>query len=134
MTEILTESRAGSSGYDPPPFDIYGPPPFGVSVRSEGPSAWMIEVRGELDLATGPILKQFLESYNDPSRKNGHRRRIVYLLSELDFMDATGLRYLLAAVEGQAPETITIREPSPSVGRLLQAVGLASMIEERGNR
>jgi anti-anti-sigma factor len=124
MTEIASESRAGPSGYDPPPFD--------VSVRSEAPSAWAIEVRGELDLATGPMLKQHLESY-DPSGNDGHPRRIVYLLSELEFMDPSGLRALLTAVDGHA-ETVTIRVPSSRVRRLLQLVGLDSLIEERANR
>ena len=125
MTEMVTESRAIPSGYDPPPFD--------VSV-SEGPSAWVIEVRGELDLATGPMLKQHLERYNDPSGNNGHPRRVIYLLPELKFMDASGLRALLTAVDGHGPETITIREPSLFVRRILELVGLDAMIEERANR
>jgi len=126
MTVRTLKSRADPSGYEPPPLD--------VSVRSEDPSAFMIEVRGELDLSTGPMLKQHLESYNDPSGSNGHPRRVVYLLPELKFMDARGLHYLLTAVDGHGPETITIREPSSSVCRLLELVGLDSMIEERANR
>lgn len=124
MPETGSESGAGPSGYEPPV--------FGVSVRSDDPSAWVIEVRGELDLATGPMLKQHLESYNDPSGNDGHPQRIVYLLSELEFMDPSGLRALLSAVDGHA-ETITIRAPSSRVRRLLELVGLDSMIEERGN-
>ncbi|HUG07352.1 MAG TPA: STAS domain-containing protein [Acidimicrobiia bacterium] len=104
-------------------------------MSSEDPSALLIEVRGELDLFTGPMLKQHLEPYNsDPSGNNGHPRRIVYRLPELDFMDASGLRALLGAVDGHGPETITVREPSPSVSRLLELVGLVSMIEEGANR
>ncbi|HSJ34597.1 MAG TPA: STAS domain-containing protein [Acidimicrobiia bacterium] len=93
----------------------------------------MIEVRGELDLATGPMLKQHLESYSDRSGNGSHRRTLVYLLPELEFIDATGLNYLLTAVDGHSCETITIREPSARVRRLLELVGLDSMIEERGN-
>jgi len=123
MTDRDSESRAGPSGYDPPLLD--------VSVRSEDPSAWVIEVRGELDLCTGPVLKQQLEPYNNPSGNNGHPRRIIYLLPELEFMDASGLRALLTAVDGHDSETITIREPSSFVCRLLELAGLDSMIEER---
>lgn len=126
MTVRTSESRAGPSVYDPPAFD--------VAVRSEEPSAWVIEVRGELDLATGTMLKQYLEPYNDPSGNNGHRRRVVYLLSDLGFMDASGLHALLTAVDGHGPETITIRQPSSPVRRLLELVDLDSMIEERANR
>ncbi|HVR32759.1 MAG TPA: STAS domain-containing protein [Acidimicrobiia bacterium] len=109
-------------------------PPLAVSVRSDGPSALLVEVRGELDLATAPILKQQLESYNDPSRNSGHPPSIVYLLPELKFMDSTGLHSLLTAVDGHGPETITVREPSTHVRRLLELVGLDSMIEEGANR
>jgi len=126
MSVITSESRAGPSVYDSPPLD--------VAVRSEESSAWVIEVRGELDLSTGPMLKQHLEPYNNPSANGGHPRRIVYLLPDLEFMDASGLHALLGAVDGHGPETITIREPSSSVCRLLELVGLHSMIEEGANR
>lgn len=121
-----SESRADPHGYDPPP-------PLHVAVGTEEPSAWVIEVRGELDLFTGPMLKQHLDVYNDPSGNDGDPRRIVYLLPELGFMDASGLRALLTAVDGYGPETITIREPSSGVHRLLELVGLDSMIEQRVN-
>lgn len=126
MTDIISEPRAGPSGYDTALLD--------VSVRSDGPSSWVVEVRGELDLFTGPLLKQHLQPYNDPSWTNGHPRRIVYLLSDLEFMDASGLNALLGAVDGYGPGTITIREPSPMVRRLLELVDLDPMIEERANR
>lgn len=123
MTVTTAESRAS----------LYGSisPPLHVGVKSEEPSAWVIEVRGELDLFSGPMLKQHLEVYNDPHGNDGHPRRIVYLLPELGFMDASGLRALLTAVDGHRPETITIREPSSVVRRLLELVGLDSMIEQR---
>ncbi len=126
MTVSTPVSRAGSSGYEPPPLN--------VSVRSDDPSAFVIEVQGELDLFTGPMLHQHLESYNDPSGSNGHPRRVIYLLPDLTFMDARGLHYLLTAFDGHGSETITIREPSSTVCRLLGLVGLDSMVEERENR
>ena len=126
MTVSTSVSKAGTSGYDPPTLH--------VSVRSEDPSAFVIEVQGELDLFTGPMLQRHLEAYNNPNGNNGHPRRVTYLLPELKFMDASGLRALLTAVDGHGSETITIREPSSSVCRLLQLVGLDSMIEERANQ
>lgn len=130
MTQVVSDSRAGPSGYDPPLLEVYDPLLLDVSVRSEDPSALIIEVRGELDLFTGPMLEQQLEPYKDPSGIDGHPRRIVYLLPELEFIDATGLRALLTAVDGHSSEMITIREPSSFVCRLLELVGLESMIEE----
>ncbi|MEX1093718.1 MAG: STAS domain-containing protein [Acidimicrobiia bacterium] len=101
-----------------------------VALRAEAPSVWVIDVRGELDLFTGPMLKQHLDVYNHPSVNDGHPRSIVYSLPELWFIDASGLRALLTAVDGQGPETITIREPSSQVRRLLELVDLDSMIEQ----
>ncbi|HEU4320162.1 MAG TPA: STAS domain-containing protein [Acidimicrobiia bacterium] len=125
MTIRASEPRAGPFGHDLPPLD--------VAVSSEDPSAWVVTVRGELDLATGPMLKQHLEPYRDPSGSNGHRRRVIYLLPDLEFIDASGLRALLAAVDGHDPATITIREPSSLVRRVLELVGLDAMIEDRAH-
>lgn len=120
MTVITSESGGGAFGYDPPPLD--------VAVGTEDPSAWVIAVRGELDMFTGPILKQHLEAYKSPGG-DGHPRRIVYVLPEVGFLDARGLHSLLTAVDGHGAETISIREPSPVVRRLLELVGMDSMIE-----
>lgn len=123
MTDRNSQTRTGSAGY--------ASPPLAVSVRSDEPSDLVIEVRGELDLFTGPMLRQHLEDSNGNGR---HPGRIVYLARDLEFMDACGLRALLTAVDGHGSETITIREPSPMVRRLLDVVGLASMIEEPVDR
>ena len=126
MTFTTSAPPPGPFGYDAPLLD--------VSVRTADPSALVIEVQGELDLCTGPTLKRRLEPYNAPSGNNGHPRKVTYLLPELGFMDASGLRALLTAIDGHGSETITIREPSASVCRLLELVGLASMIEERADQ
>lgn len=120
MTIRVFEPKPGSAGV--PPF-------LDVAVRAEEPPALVVELRGELDLFTGPMLQQHLQSYNDPSGSDTRLRSVAYLLGDLTFMDARGLHYLLTAVNGQGPETIAIREPSPSVRRLLEVVGLKAMIE-----
>lgn len=104
--------------------------PLGVSVANEGSSDWIIHVRGELDLATGPLLKLLLEAHSDSSARNDHPRRIVYLLPDLEFIDASGLTALLTAVDGHGRKTIAIREPSRAVRLLLELAGLGSMIEQ----
>lgn len=129
MTNTHQATRAGPFGHESPPFD--------VSVRSGSASALVVEVRGELDLATGPILHQHLQPYRGLPTSNGRPRRIIYQLSDLRFMDATGLRALLTAIDGHSPQTITVREPSPPVRRVFELVGLKSMIEgaaHEGNR
>ncbi|MEX1004495.1 MAG: STAS domain-containing protein [Acidimicrobiia bacterium] len=122
MTHRTTQATTAASGY--------ASPPFAVSVTRAGPSTWFVEVQGELDIATGPILREHLEAHKTPSEANGHPLNVIYTLPELEFMDSTGLHTLLTAVDGLAPETITIREPSRQVRRLLELVGLDSMIEE----
>jgi anti-anti-sigma factor len=104
-----------------------GPPPIDVAFKTEAPSTWVIDVRGELDLLTGPILKQHLDDYNVESGGDDHPRRIVFSLPELGFIDASGLRALLNAGDGHSE--ITIRNPSAQVRRLLELVDLDSMIE-----
>lgn len=121
MTNPSLDPQVGRYGY--------GAPSLNVLVRSEGPPAPVIEVRGELDLFTGPLLKQHLEPYNDSN--NSLSPRIVYLLPNLDFMDVSGLHALLGAVDGYGPGSITIRQPSASVRRLLELVEMDSMIEEQ---
>lgn len=121
MTNISSPERA---------YSVTRPPPFGVSVRNDAPSELVVEVRGELDLFTGPILQQHLESNSSSGSNNGHPRKVVYLLPELSFMDARGLHYLQSAAVGSVAGTIAVRDPSPSVRRLLEAVGLGSMIED----
>lgn len=125
MTNRQPESRAGPFGSEFPPFD--------VSVRSDRASTLVVEVQGELDLATGPILHQHLEPYQGVPERDGAPQGIVYHLSDLRFMDATGLDALLTAIDGPGPHTITVREPSPQVRRVLELVGLDSMIED-GNQ
>lgn len=120
------ESRAGPPGYDFRPFD--------VSVRTDGAAHLVIEVEGELDLATGPILRQHLKPYQAVPERQDSLHRIVYHLSDLRFMDATGLQALLTAVDGHGPHTITFREPSPQVRRLLELVGLDWMIDDRNEK
>jgi anti-anti-sigma factor len=121
MTATTSESRAGPSGYDLPPLV--------VAVSSEEPSTWVIDVRGELDLFTSSIVKQHLDLYKAKSGNDWLPRRLVFSLPELAFIDASGLRALLTAVDGHSAETITIREPSLVVRRLLELVDLGSMIE-----
>lgn len=122
MMSTNSESTAVSTGYEFPLLD--------VSVRTDAVSTWLVEVRGELDLATGPKLHEYLEPYNALSRSFGSPERIVYHLSNLDFIDVAGLNALLTAVDGHGRDTLTVREPSARVRRLLELLALDSMIED----
>lgn len=122
MTFTTSEFGGDLSGSDPPPL---------VVAVTEEPSTWVIDVRGELDLFTFPFVRQHLDVYKDTTGNEGYPRRIVFSLPELEFIDASGLRALLTAVDGHGLETITIRNPSSQVRRLLELVDLDSMIEPK---
>ena len=90
----------------------------------------VVEVRGDLDLATAPLLNQHLKPYTTTQNVTGqHRRRIVFLLSDVAFIDTSGLQALLGATDSHGLHTISVREPSPRVRRLLELVGMDAMIE-----
>jgi anti-anti-sigma factor len=76
------------NGY-PPPLPTSDENPFRCEVVHEHESA-RIRAIGELDLATVPILKTEMDSL----REVGFRRLILDL-SNLDFIDSTGLRCIL---------------------------------------
>lgn len=102
--------------------------PLHVSARSET-GTLVVDVRGELDLATGPVLQQHLNHYCD-QLGNGGPLRLVYRLSGVTFMDCSGLSALLNAIDGLDSQKITVREPTPPVRRVLELVGMAHLVEE----
>lgn len=97
-------------------------PPFTVSVHVDGEKA-VVAVGGELDLATAPILDQHLEPFK------GRIEAVVYQLADLTFIDAFGLRSLLA-YERTPGQGVSIRTPSRQVRRLLEIVDLESIIDD----
>lgn len=88
----------------------FRPPRFDVTV-SEADGMVLLRLTGELDLVSEPVLASAL------AKTNGHPLRID--LSELAFMDSTGLRALLTAAREHAD--LKLRGPlQPSVERLLE--------------
>lgn len=80
---------------------------------------------GELDLATVPILERaFDEVFGDPDA-----RMIVVDLTELGFMDSTGL-HLLMRMTGACEEADRLRvvNGSPAVVRLLDVSGVRDLL------
>lgn len=124
MTDKHIESGATVGGYEVPTLR--------VEVQFEDPSTLLVEVRGELDLATAPTLRQHLEPFATLPSIEVRRQKIIYRLAHLSFMDVAGLDGLLTAMDGHGPDTICIREPSPPVRRVFAIVGLESMIEDDG--
>jgi anti-anti-sigma factor len=95
--------------------------PFSVSVCADD-VAVIAAITGELDLATGPLVKENLRPFN------GRRDRVVYELDRIAFIDSTGLESLFEAFENGG--TIIFRNPSSSVRRILELLDLSVKVEE----
>ena len=82
----------------------------------------VVRLRGEIDLATEPDLRQALEPM-DPAE------RVTVDLSDVAFMDSSGLKALLdfasRSLNGDAP--LTIASPSRTVLRVMEIVGMTEL-------
>jgi len=99
--------------------------PFGVS-RDLREGFTRVGVRGDLDLFTAPLLEgelASLERGSDP---------IVVDLSDLSFMDASGLRPLAGARNraGARGRQFTIVGCRPAVRKVFELTGLTGMLGE----
>jgi anti-sigma B factor antagonist len=96
--------------------------PFELHERPED-GCVCLKVTGELDLATAPRLDDRLRQLRAESR------RVRVDLSELEFMDSTGLHVLIdAANEGRGWQFELQHELSPQVRRLFQLMGVEHFI------
>lgn len=106
------------------PDEFTGPgPPFEVNVRHARDRV-IVELTGELDLATAPRLRDRLAVLSE----DGHDR-ITLDLTDLDFIDSTGLSVLVMAytrAESSGGGMI-VRNPSSAVMRIFEITGLASV-------
>lgn len=108
-----------------------GPPSEGVLAidEQEVEGVRTLTVRGELDLATGP---QLLAHVN--AKAPGVT--VVLDLTEVQFIDSTGLRSLLSAkaeVERQGGQ-FRIEGMSPAARRLLEVTGTLEHLKAQRNR
>ena len=82
----------------------------------------VVQVSGELDIATAPQLRDHLLALIRD------RHRIVLELTDVEFMDSSGLEVLLSCHRGAelAGTGLVLRRPSHRVVRLLELSGLTS--------
>ena len=96
----------------------FRPPRFDVTVE-ETPDVVLLRISGELDLVSEPLLNQALEQLGD--------RDATLDLSELAFMDSTGLRTLLGAA--RTYPNVKLQGPlQPPVQRLLELTQTLSIL------
>jgi anti-sigma B factor antagonist len=97
---------------------------FQVTVRREDATA-LVQVSGELDLASGPALDAELEGFAGPDTT-----LVVVDLRELEFMDSTGLSILVRAHRRLAAEgcELSLVQGPPQVQRLLNLTGVGERL------
>jgi len=93
--------------------------------RSEDADGAVLWLSGELDLASAPRLKEAIHDVELDGQ-----RRLLLDLSQLSFMDSTGLAVVVAAREhaDASGSRLVLRRPMPQVKRLLSLVGLIDQL------
>lgn len=95
-----------------------------ISVREQGHSV-IVEVDGELDLASSPQLEQALEH-----AWRAQPESVVLELADLRFLDMAGLRVLLAAQQRAEHEgsQLALAHVSAPVQRVMQLAGVNGLL------
>ena len=88
--------------------------PFSLTVEDDGPHV-LISVSGELDIATGPQLRECLTDFAG--------RSMTLDLSGVTFMDSSGVAALATALTQHS--NVVLRGVGPVQRRVLEATGLA---------
>jgi anti-sigma B factor antagonist len=104
--------------------------PFAVAEEAGDEGARVVRLRGELDVATAPSFERVLLALRPP------RQRVVLDLSELRFMDSTGLRILLKArrAASEGGWVLVLRSVPPNIRRLLELAGVGDAIPTEPTR
>jgi anti-anti-sigma factor len=97
-----------------------------LTVRTtQGGDSRVVSLCGELDLANASTAESALSSALE---SNG--ARVVVDMSELEFIDSTGIALLVAAIgpDGDAAKVRFVPSASPAVTRVLELTGLAERL------
>lgn len=103
---------------------VFTGPPLRVLVKKWEPAITVLEVIGEVDTVTAPLLDERIAGQWDP------QRFLLADLSEVTFLCSAGLSVLLAASEQAQTDDVDLRliaTPRP-VQRLLALTGLEAAL------
>jgi anti-sigma B factor antagonist len=96
--------------------------------QSEG--QWVVQLRGEVDVATSPLLRAELNKLVD-----GDARSLVLDLAALKFIDSSGLGVLVEAqdrLKERDGETLVLRDVQEPVRRVFEITGLTELFTIEG--
>jgi anti-anti-sigma factor len=98
---------------------------FTVQLEND-PRGVVLTLGGELDLSSAPELERALQAAAAQTDA-----RILFDLTELSFMDSTGVSVLVRAKQDAdaAGRVIALRAPNGQVRRLLELVGLLDRLD-----
>ncbi len=105
------------------------PHDFDVTVSYEDHEV-LVDVRGEVDLYTGPMLWDRMSAAVD-----GGPRRVVMDIGGVSFMDSTGISVIVMALRRLREDggVLVVRSPSRSIFKLLELTGVASLVTVEGD-
>jgi anti-sigma B factor antagonist len=101
------------------------PQPFAIHVAPREDGSVRVEVRGELDLLTSPQLAETLRREIDAGN------RVVVDLSEIGFIDSTGLNTLITALRASSSnggELMVSPSLPAQVQKVLEVTGLNQVL------
>jgi anti-sigma B factor antagonist len=103
--------------------------PFSFEVKESSESARLI-LRGELDMASAPAANYALVDLLGRGFD-----RVIVDLRELEFMDSTGVKFLIDARDaaGELGVKIAIAYDGDLVERVLKVSGVATLLEREGD-
>jgi anti-anti-sigma factor len=90
--------------------------PWDIDVYDDGTTLYVTPM-GELDVYTSPQLAQAFE------RLDSHHRACILEVSELTFIDSTGLKVLIS-MRRDEPERFVLSGSSPAFERVLELTNL----------
>lgn len=88
------------------------------------PEAYVLRLQGEVDLSTAPLFQDALQGIV------GNGRQVIVDMSDLRYLDGSGLRLLFWARERLLAHgrQMLVTGPSPVIRRLLRIVGLHEVV------
>jgi anti-sigma B factor antagonist len=101
--------------------EVAGSPTLNLKVLQTGQET-LVSLSGELDLSSAPTLRELLAGAFDDDRQ----RRIVLDLSDLIYLDSTGLSIFVTAHKRATAtgKEFCLANPNPSIGQLFKITAL----------
>ncbi len=96
------------------------PPAVQIDAHVDPGGAQIVTLRGELDSSNAPSLTTALAPITAQQPP-----RLIFDLTDLSFMDSAGIAVLINTA---AKTSLSLRNPSPIIRRVLQATGLAEVL------